>query len=73
MKKMCRLSIVLTEDHAKAVAKLERMRSWRVPYGKLWQGVGNFDVPGAVMMELSEAGYCERRKLSGSSPTEYRP
>lgn len=67
------LQLVMTSDHQKAAQMIEKMRRWRVPNHKLWRDVDHFDVPGFVMRELADAGYCERRKLSGHSPNEYRP
>ena len=59
-------------DEEKALEKLERLRRKGSPCEQ-WRGVGYFDVPGAVMRGLAESGKCEMRKLSGSSPTEFRP
>lgn len=40
--------------------------------GKRWRDTGYFDVPGWVLREMAEEGLIEMRKLSGTSPTEWR-
>ena len=60
-------------DRAKALRKLNGLQQSRYPRSKQWRNAGYFDVPGAVMRELTAEGLCETRKRGPADPQEYRP
>lgn len=63
---------MIKDDKQKALTKLAHLRRTVRPPSKRWRNTGYFDVPGAVMRGLADAGLCETRKRDGAAPQEYR-
>lgn len=56
----------------KALLILERLRRSKGAPCKKWRSAPYFGVPAEVMQQLAAEGLCETRKVSDSSPQEFR-